>query len=391
MKILFTTFSYYPETSGVPIVVQYLAEGLSIKGHKVSVATRDNGNGFASHEVINGVDIYRFDIGQNIFKRNTGNVDEYISFIKGFQKEILILECLQCHTTDILLPYLHEMNCKIVLHTHGAPGLTMKPIEWEGDLLHTIGHFDNWRRWKTYYKSEFPKFSKDIDAGICLSLCASDIDYLNKHLKQVYIAENAANAMFFDRQMYAKDISSVINVKNSRFIVYISNYCHGKNQITLLKEFSKANVEDCALVLIGSERNSYCEKVIKMAKEIETNNNCEIKVLYNIDRTYFPAILNRAALFVMTSKLEQYPVSLVEAMAVGLPFISTRVGNAHILSGGVTARTNSEISTLLKTFLSNPTLIERLSRQGKDYANNNNTLKVVVDNYEQILLKVNEK
>ena len=57
MKILFTSFAYYPETSGVPIVIQYLAEGLVHKGHSVSVATRVNGKHLSAHEVINGVNL----------------------------------------------------------------------------------------------------------------------------------------------------------------------------------------------------------------------------------------------------------------------------------------------------------------------------------------------
>ena len=49
MKILFTTFSYYPETSGVPVVVQYLAEGLAKRGHNVSVVTCMNGHDYAEN------------------------------------------------------------------------------------------------------------------------------------------------------------------------------------------------------------------------------------------------------------------------------------------------------------------------------------------------------
>ena len=40
MKILFESFTYYPLTSGVAVVVQTIAEGLSHLGHEVSVVTR---------------------------------------------------------------------------------------------------------------------------------------------------------------------------------------------------------------------------------------------------------------------------------------------------------------------------------------------------------------
>ena len=53
MNILFTTFSYYPETSGVPVVVQYLAEGLANRGHDVSVVTCMNHHDYKRHETLN--------------------------------------------------------------------------------------------------------------------------------------------------------------------------------------------------------------------------------------------------------------------------------------------------------------------------------------------------
>ena len=63
MKILFTTFSFFPETSGVPVVVQYLAEGLIKKGHEVTVVTCLNGHDYNREEEINGIKVFRFNWG----------------------------------------------------------------------------------------------------------------------------------------------------------------------------------------------------------------------------------------------------------------------------------------------------------------------------------------
>ncbi len=385
MKILFTTFAYYPEKSGVPIVVQYLAEGLAGKGHSVAVATRMNGRVMPSHEVINNVDVYRFDIGQTLFKTNTGNVDDYISFVRTFKKDALILECLQCHTTDLLLPFLNEMDCKIVVHSHGIPGLTMNLFSWQGDLIHSIGNIHNWIRWKKYYRKTFPKYCKTIDLGISLSLCASDVGYFSKRLKKTAIVENAANHMFFCKENYQKDISEILKIQSQHYIVNISNYSDRKNQLTLIKEYEKAQLKDCALVLIGNERNSYCKKVIRLANQVKERSGCEIKVLYGIEREWFPAIIEKAMVFVMTSKWEEYPVSLVETMAVGTPFISTMVGNAHVLPGGVIARSNGEIAVLLRTLYDNPVILHEFGQQGKKYALEHNDLEKVIDGFENAL------
>ena len=386
MKIIFTTFSYYPERSGVPIVVQYLAEGLANKGHMVCVATRKNGNNFPDDEVINGVRVKRFDIGLTLTKRQTGNVEEYIEFVKNYPKDILVLECLQCHTTDILLPYLSEMKCRIAIHSHGTPGIKMKMFEWSGDWIHTIGHIVNWFRFKRYYKKILPKYVDAVDVGISLSLCSSDMAYFTGHLKKVSIVENAANDAFFDESLYKKDIADVLPLKSRKYIVNISNFGDRKNQLALIREFEKANLKNCALVLIGSQKNAYYDRVCKLADEVMKRTGCEIIVKYGIDRQYFPAIIAHAMLFVMTSKFEEYPVSLVEAMAVGTPFVSSIVGNAHTLPGGIVARNFGEVSILLKTLSENPSILKRTGKQGKRYALENNTVRAAVANFESVLL-----
>ena len=67
MKILFLVESYYPKTSGVPVVTKYLAEGLAKNGHDVSVVTtlvKDR----CTEEVYNNVHIYRFDLRKTLSK-----------------------------------------------------------------------------------------------------------------------------------------------------------------------------------------------------------------------------------------------------------------------------------------------------------------------------------
>ena len=385
MKILFTTFSYYPETSGVPVVVQYLAEGLANRGHDVSVVTCMNHHDYKRHETLNGVTIYRFDWGQTFFKKKYGEYQEYIKFVTDFPKDVLILECLQCHTTDILLPYLDKMRSKVAIHAHGAPGILMKPFGWEGDVLHTIGHTHNWMRWKRYYGHFFPKYASKIDIGICLSLCASDMDYLSRHVQRVCISENAANDIFFDENMKNQDVLEFIKIKNKRYVLNISNYSERKNQILLMDAFAKTGLKDVSLVLIGSKPNTYYRKCVKYAEKLNAKYGLDIQILHGIERSLFPAIIKNADLFAMTSKWEEYPVSLVEAMAVGTPFFSTPVGNAHILPGGITSRYDEEIPSLLKTLLLNPTLLKQFANQGKEYAIKHNTLSTVLDNYESIL------
>ena len=152
-----------------------------------------------------------------------------------------------------------------------------------------------------------------------------------------------------------------------------------------MDSFAKTGLNDVSLVLIGSKPNTYYHKCVKYAEKLKAKYGLDIQILDGIERNLFPAIIKKADLFAMTSKWEEYPVSLVEAMAVGTPFLSTPVGNAHILPGGITSRYDEELPSLLKTLLSNHSLLEQFGYQGKEYALKHNTLTTVLDNYELIL------
>lgn len=385
MKITFTTFSYYPETSGVPIVVQYLAEGLYKRGHEVEVVTRKNGQSLASEEIYNGVKITRFECGQNLFKRNIGDCEGFIQHIINTVRDVLIMECVQCHTTDILLPYLKYMNCKVVLHSHGGPGIHQKMFRWDTNIIHSIGNTHNWFRWKRYYKSILPSFSKDIDAVLCLSLCASDLHYMKKYMKRVEILENAANDIFFDEYKQSQDFSSVLNIKTKKYILCIANYIPNKGQLDIVKAFANIKDKNYALVCIGSSKNEYYERVLNEVNRISHNYGKEIHLLTGIDREYFPSIISHASLFVMGSEHEEYPVSLIEAMACGTPFVSTDAGNARILPGGITVTNRSELPDFMDAVVSNGDLEQRLGSQGKDYALRHNKIEIIISQLESIL------
>lgn len=385
MRVLFTSFAYYPQTSGVPIVVQYLAEGLVEFGHTVCIATRKNGNAFPDKEIINGVEIHRFDIGQTLTKRNTGDINEYLRFVVNYEKDVLILECIQCHTTDLLLNHLPEMNCKIVIHSHGGPGIHQRLVKWDTNIKHSIGNTHNWFRWSKYYGKTLPQVAQSIDAVLCLSLCASDLDYMTAKMKRVEILENAAHNIFFDTSLYHEDITRVLQLAHSRYILCIANYVPNKGHKDIIRAYSKMNSKECSLVFIGSKKNPYYDELCDMVSSINEKDGKEVRLLTSIDRKLFPSIIYHADLFVMASEHEEYPVSLIESMAVGTPFVSTDAGCARILPGGITVRNRNDLGMAMQMLISHSELLHKYGVQGKRYALENNTTKAAVSKLESIL------
>ena len=105
MNILFISEDYYPYLSGVPVVVQYLAEGLS-KKHKVHVATSVPPNDTNPiTEIINGVSVHRFKIYRNIAKVLKGDIVELQKYVISSNFDVIIIECGQASTTDAVYLY----------------------------------------------------------------------------------------------------------------------------------------------------------------------------------------------------------------------------------------------------------------------------------------------
>lgn len=140
--------------------------------------------------------------------------------------------------------------------------------------------------------------------------------------------------------------------------------------------------------MVGSKKNKFFEKLDRLSKKVNRENGKEIILLTGVERSYFPSLIHNSKLFVMASKHEEYPVSLVEAMACGTPFVSTNAGCSRLLPGGVTVVDRSELAVFMDMVESHEDIREYLSKQGRRYACEHNTTKLYIDKFEDILYSI---
>jgi glycosyltransferase involved in cell wall biosynthesis len=389
VEIVFVVENYYPKTSGVPAVTKYLAEGLVNKGIQVTVITRCVKNR-PHHELINGVKVNRFNLYYNFLKMNCGNKQEYINFVLSYECDAIIFECSQCITTDIILPYLRKIKTATLFHSHGFAGLTLKPFKKNSTLAKTIGNTYNWLRWNLYYKFYFKKYVNAFNTTICLSKIDSSINYLKKNAKNVSVLSNAADDMFFSK--YEKNnlaVCKYTKLKNKSYCISIANYQEYKNQIGILEQFYKSGIIDYDMVFIGSSKSEYYEKLIYANNKYKkTYGNRGIHFLTNVDRKDIPLILNNATLYLVGSSFEEFSISLIEAMAMGIPFISTNVGNAVLLPGGVTINSIDQMSNEIFRLINSKEVYKQYSECGKIYALDNCRVEAIVNKLTYIISNI---
>lgn len=136
-------------------------------------------------------------------------------------------------------------------------------------------------------------------------------DYYSLDARKCGCVNNGIDLQRFSRKQH-----------NGFTLINVARQDDNKNQAALIRCFAKlrANVPEAKLLLLGDGPNH--EKLKKLAKELGVED--AVTFTGNVANTedYYAV----SDLYVQTSFREAMPLSVLEAMAAGLPIISTEVG-----------------------------------------------------------------
>lgn len=368
MKILITVASYYPVSGGVQMVTQYTAEEMVKQGHDVTVltSTYDRSDFLSEH---NGVKI----IYTNLYKKadfSFGNKSGYIRQIKELSKEfdVLINVSLQTPTTDLLLPSLAKIKCKKVLYLHDIYDFKWKPDDFRS--LYSIIKKCYYNISRGIFYSYAHNYIKNYDLITHLSPFDFSMKYVKKHsITQNLVLGNAAVDTIFSKKTTPNT--------TDKYFVCIANYNDRKNQLFVLRSFYKSEVDNSVgLVFIGKEINSYYRKLVKEKILLDKKYGTRNVVFHaGIPRNETEKILSEAYALVLGSKIEMFPVVIIEAMAAKIPFISTNVGCVKFQPGGFIAQDEEEMSYWMSFIINNPDVASCYAEAGFKYSTINMTVK----------------
>jgi sugar transferase (PEP-CTERM/EpsH1 system associated) len=167
-----------------------------------------------------------------------------------------------------------------------------------------------------------------------------------------------------------------------------------KDYATLLQA-TKILVESglpVCLLLAGSG-----PELINYRRFVGTSPNLANRVRFLGASTDVPALLNALDVFVLPSLSEGMSNTLLEAMAVGLPIVASRVGgNPEIIEdecSGLLFKAGdvSELIARLKALVQNPALRQKLGQAARKRAESKLSLERMIDSYHDLYLSVGRR
>lgn len=126
--------------------------------------------------------------------------------------------------------------------------------------------------------------------------------------------------------------------------------------------------QDAELCMVGPDKDGSKEDFLDYCKEIEVFE--KVKVTGKMEKLDWLKLSSEYDIFINTTKVDNTPISLIEAMALGLPIVSTNVGGIPYLiedriDGILVEDSAQDMYNSIIELIQNPTLAEKLSFNGR--------------------------
>ena len=155
-------------------------------------------------------------------------------------------------------------------------------------------------------------------------------------------------------------------------VLMISRVTKQKNIELLINALSQTNIK---VIHIGPITSSKKKKLIELAK----NKKMQIKFLGKKNNDQLPYYYNKSRAYVICSKVEGNPKSLLEAMACKCPIVGTNVEGIKDLivnkkNGLLSSQNTKSLKNSILKILNNKKLSENLSINALNYVKKNNSI-----------------
>ncbi len=192
------------------------------------------------------------------------------------------------------------------------------------------------------------------------------------YLQDFFLKEGFDNTVYIPNSIDMLDYKFVERKSIEPNILWVRAFAKIYNPLLALTTLKSLLVTypKATLTMVGPKRDESYEECIAFAKA----EQLPVTFTGKLSKQEWINIAQRHDLFLNTTDFDNMPVSLIEAMALGIPIISTNVGGIPYLieheQEGLLVNSNasSEMLNGIKSLIENPGLVSVLSQQGRKKA-----------------------
>lgn len=222
-----------------------------------------------------------------------------------------------------IIPYIKDAD---IVHVHLFPALyfvAFASMFIKANLVYTEHSTNNSRRsyniLRPFEKIIYSRYKKIISISTATQINLMRWLDVSKGSNRFVVVENGVNLANFDNKC------RILPTKKD--LIMVSRFSKMKDQKTVIKAIPLI-AEEIRAVFIGSGENLASCKLL--CDDLNLNN----RVVFMGDRSDIPELLSKAYIFVQSSLWEGFGLTVVEAMASGLPVIASNVeGLREVVEG----------------------------------------------------------
>ncbi|MCF6206619.1 MAG: glycosyltransferase family 4 protein [Sulfurovum sp.] len=301
MRVLMVSLDYPPTVGGITAHVHELSQALQRVGCDVSVATKLVSPDQEAYEIIDGINIYRFDL-------------KYIGFTYGYQINRFVRKLLASHHFDLI-------------HIHG-----MRPLEFynitEIPLVytnHTSGYLKRIKK-GGYRLPMLKRLFNKPQLFIAPSEELLQIPFEIKAKKR-FISNGVIAERFTRNEKKRYQLRRSLGINEDEVLGIVTRRMVWKNGVQYLAQATEFMTNKrLKLLFIGDG-----EEFDRVKRTLEIHFENRFILLGAKTHEEIVDYYSAADISILPSLMEATSISGLEAMAASLPLVGTRVGGIPVL------------------------------------------------------------
>jgi glycogen(starch) synthase len=383
VRIVQVTPRFPPAIGGMENHVYAVSTELKKRGHKVMVITSDdvdeNGKDTVRYtDVMNGVEVYRRALLFRKTMREYWFLSDVTAILSKLKPDVVHAHGYRCLSSCIATYWCRRNKIPVVFTPHGI----YPPRSFANGLI---------------------KATYDHSFGNLLLRSSDKITALTKHNRQlllklgaprdrIVLIPNGVNVNKYDKTQQCNEKTSK-EQSGGPVLLYVGriDWNKGLERViealpALVKSFNHIK-----FLIVGPDYSGHSEKLWALARELGVSES--VVMTGEVSEQQKSFYYSTADVFVLPAIYEGLSLSLLEAMASGLPIVVAKSGSGGILVDDVHALlmndcSAQEISSLVSMILGDSRLADRIGKNAFDLVSKEFSWDRVVDKIEALYSEV---